>query len=191
MKLMKNMSDSELIKQLFLGQDRAFDVLFFRYNKDVRNVVHHFVKDRVITEDLSQDVFIRIYTSLKEKKYNEQGSFLPWCLRIARNLCMDYLRKAAQLRVSENTIDNNRFTTTMSQSAESCLVARQQEQQLNNLINRLSEEQKKVIRYRFYEELSFKEVASIMNTSVNTSLGRMRYGLMNLRKLAVNLPSVL
>ena len=188
---MQNMSDSDLITQLFNGQERAFDILFCRYNKDVRNVVHHYVKDRVVTEDLSQDVFIRIYISLKQKKYNEQGSFLPWCLRIARNQCMDYLRKSAQFRVSENVIDHNSYITPHSQSAESCLVARQQEQQLSSLINRLSEEQKKVIRYRFYEELSFKEVASIMNTSVNTSLGRMRYGLMNLRKLAANSPSVL
>jgi RNA polymerase sigma factor (sigma-70 family) len=191
MKIMQNMSDSELIKQLYNGQERAFDVLFCRYNKDVRNVIHHYVKDRIISEDLCQDVFIRIYTSFREKKYNEQGSFLPWCLRISRNLCMDYLRKAAQFRFSDGIIDNNRFVTPLSQSAENCLVARQQEQELNSLINRLSDDQKKVIRYRFYEELSFREVATIMNTSVNTSLGRMRYGLMNLRKLAVNKSAVL
>src|SRR4051812_33824545 len=107
MKILAHLSDKELIECLHKGYEKAFDVLFCRYKKNVRLVVLHYVKDKLVTEDLCQDAFIRIYTSLKTGKYNEQGSFLAWALHICRNLCMDHLRKASQLRVAAHEIPEN------------------------------------------------------------------------------------
>ncbi len=189
MRHLANLSDTELIANLRNGQEQAFDVLFRRYHKDIRNVILHYTKDRLITEDLSQDTFIKIYTSLKGGKYAEQGSFLPWALRIARNLCMDYLRKESQFSRSAKIIHDDCLFTTANQGAEAKLSAKQQDQQLHRFINRLPDDQKKVVHYRFFEELTFKEIAGLMNTSVNTSLGRMRYGVMHLRKQVAQTPS--
>lgn len=147
-----------------------------------RAVVLHCVKDRLPTEDLSQVAFLKIYTSLKCGKYNEQGKFLPWPLRIARNLCMDYLRKSPEHQSLYQMPADNFLRTPPQRNVDCKLTAKQQEQELNAFINRLPEDQKKVVYYRYFEEMSFKEIATLMNTSVNTSLGRMRYGLAHLRK---------
>lgn len=191
MRSLLSLSDSELIHQLYAGQEKAFDALLSRYEKDIRNVIHHHVKDRLTTEDLSQDAFLKIYTSLKKGKYNEQGKFLPWALRIARNLCMDHLRKATQMPVWSNVPYDDSLSTPVSHNAEYKLTMRQQEQHLSAFINRLPDDQKKVVYYRYFEELSFKEIAALMNTSVNTSLGRMRYGLAHLRKQINNTPALM
>lgn len=191
MRRLASLSDTELIAQLHAGHDKAFEVLLNRYAKDVRNVIMHYVQDRLLTEDLSQDAFLKIYTSLKCGKYNEQGKFLPWALRIARNLCMDHLRKAVQFPPSEQMLHHSRLCTSPQENADHKLSAKQQEQHLNFLLNTLPEDQKKVVRYRYFEELSYKEIAALMNTSVNTSLGRMRYGLMHLRRQMLNGPSAL
>jgi RNA polymerase sigma factor (sigma-70 family) len=140
-------------------------------------------------EDLSQDTFIKIYTSLKAGKYNEQGKFLPWALRITRNLCMDHLRRGVKHPVSGTLLHDNYVGTSTQQNAESSLALRQREEQMNAFINNLQEDQKKVIFYRYFEELSFKEIAILMNTSINTSVGRMRYGLMHLRRQVDGTPS--
>ena len=190
MRHLANLSDTELIANLRNGQEQAFDVLFRRYQKDIRNVILHYVKDKVLTEDLSQDSFIRIYASLKNGKYNEQGSFLPWALRIARNLCMDHLRKEAQFSKSNTSLHDDFQCTMPCQSAEARMTIKQRDEQLQLFINRLPDEQKKVVHYRFFEELSFKEIAALMNTSVNTSLGRMRYGVLHLRRQVAKTPAI-
>ena len=189
MRRLLSLSDTELIAQFHAGHDKAFDVLLNRCARDVRNVITHYVKDRLLTEDLSQDAFLKIYTSLKAGKYNEQGKFLPWALRIARNLCMDHLRKAGQLPPSGQLLHDDKRCTSSREGADYQLSAKQEEQRLNALINRLPDDQKKVVCYRYFEELSFKEIAALMNTSVNTSLGRMRYGLAHLRKQMQGSPS--
>jgi RNA polymerase sigma factor (sigma-70 family) len=177
MRRLLSLSDLELLQCFHAGQEKAFDVLLHRYQKDVRNVIQHYVKDRLLTEDLSQDVFLKVYTSLKRGTYNEQGKFLPWSLRIARNVCMDHLRKSAQLPPSGQILHDDYLCTDARHNAENKLILKQQEQQLTAIINHLPEDQKKVVCYRYYEERSFKEIARLMSTSVNTSLGRMRYGL--------------
>lgn len=188
MRRLLNLSDTELIEHLQMGHGKAFDVLIQRYEKDLRNVIYHYVKDWLLTDDLSQDVLIKIYTSLKQNKYNERGKFLPWALRIARNLCLDYLRKAAQVPRTSAIPHHDCLCTTAGQSAEGRLIARQQEQQLSVFINRLPHDQKQVVCYRIFEQRSYKEIAVRMNTSVNTSLARMRYGLTHLRKQVTNTP---
>ena len=190
MRTLQQLTDTELINSLLKGQEQAFDVLFIRSKTDVRKVIVHYVKDRALAEDLCQDVFLKIYTSLKCGKYDEQGKFKPWALRIAHNLCMDYLRKAGQMQiVFKATFDDN-YGPSTSHHAEHKMVAKQQEKYLNTLIERLPEEQKKVVRYRYFEELSFKEISALMNTSVNTSLGRMRYALGALNKQIQKIPAV-
>ena len=191
MRLLVKLSDTELIECFHQGQEKAFDVLFCRYQKDVRNVIAHYVRDRLVTEDLSQDAFIRIYTSLKRGKYNEQGKFISWALRIVRNLCMDYLRKVAQRPILGPMLQDDCLCTTENQDAGNKMATKQQQHRLNGLINRLPEDQKKVVYYRYFEELSFKEISALMNTSVNTSLGRMRYGLSHLRKQVTDRSSYL
>lgn len=188
MRLLRSLPDTELIECFNQGQEQAFDVLFCRYQTDVRNVIVHYVRDRLVTEDLSQDAFIRIYTSLKRGKYNEQGKFISWALRIVRNLCMDYLRKVAQRPASGPMLQDDCLCESACQNADNRLVAKQRQHHLSGLINHLPEDQKKVVYYRYYEDLSFKEISVRMNTSVNTSLGRMRYGLTHLRKQIKNCP---
>ncbi len=188
---MHNLSDTELIESFHGGDERSFGVLLGRYERDVRNVIVHCVKDRSVMEDLSQDVFIKVYTSLKAGKYNEQGKFLPWALRITRNLCMDHLRRAVQHPAPCTLLHDNYVGTSTRYSIENNLALRQREEQMGAFINNLQEDQKKVIFYRYFEELSFKEIATLMNTSINTSVGRMRYGLMHLRRQVDRTPSYL
>lgn len=180
--LLLNLSDKELIEHLQAGNAKAFDILFSRYRKDVRNVIVYYVRDKEVAEDICQDVFIRIYTSLKHERYNEHGSFLPWVLRIARNLCMDHLRKVSRLPAMVNGLADNGWHPIVQNYAEKRMLTKQQQHHMNGLINNLPEDQKKVVYYRYFEDLSFKEISMLMNTSINTSIGRMRYGLERLRK---------
>ena len=191
MKILLTLSDSELIESLQAGHEKAFEILIQRYVKDLRSEIQRYTKDHLLTEYLSQDILIKMYTSLQQNKYNEQAKFLPWALRITRNLCIDYLRKKARFQQADKVLHDDCLFTTLSQSAESRLAAKQQEQLLQVFIKRLPDEQQSVVYYRFFEELSFKEIAELMNTSVNTSLGRMRYGLAHLRRLISNTPSYL
>lgn len=191
MRRLLGLSDIELVISLQAGHEKALDVLLQRYKQDIRNIIWHYTKDDRIIEDLSQEVLIKIYTSLKQKKYNEQGKFLPWALRVTRNLCLDYLKKKAQLPHIGKFLHDDCLTIAASQNAENRLVAKQQEQQLSVFINRLPDDQKRVVYYRFFEELNYKEIAVLMNTSVNTSLGRMNYALTRLRKHVNNAPSFL
>lgn len=190
MRSMQSLSDTELIENFHGGDQRSFEALLGRYERDVRNVILHYVKERATVEDLSQDAFIKIYTSLKTGKYNEQGKFLPWALRITRNLCMDYLRRGVQHPVSGTLLHDN-YVGTSTNQVENRLALRQREEQISTFINNLQEDQKKVIFYRYFEGLSFKQIATLMNTSVNTSVGRMRYGLMHLRRQVDNTPAYL
>lgn len=189
MRRIQHLSDTELIQSLLQGCEQAFEVLFHRYGADVRNVIVHYIKDRSLSDDLSQEVFLKIYTSLKGGKYDEQGKFKPWALRIAHNLCMDYLRKARQMRVTLCAEWGDAFSISTTLAPNCRLTAKQQEQQLNTMIERLPPEQKQVVRYRYFEDLSFKEISALMNTSVNTSLGRMRYALGHLNKQMQKVPS--
>jgi RNA polymerase sigma factor (sigma-70 family) len=191
MRRLASLTDNELIESINQGCEKAFDILFVRYKDDVRNVILHYVKDRLETEDLTQDAFLKIYTSLKRGKYNDEGKFLPWALRIARNLCMDYLRKGPQRTVSQPVFNDPLFYSTTFCTAETALIDKQQQRHLNGFINRLPNEQKRVVYYRYFDELSFKKIAALMNTNVNTSLGRMRYGLSHLRKQLQQNPSLL
>ena len=175
----------ELVRLFSNGEERAFPVLYKRYQQNIYKVVVYYIKDRTLAEDMTQDVFIKIIHSIKEKRYCEDGKFLTWSLRIAYNHCMDHLRKPK--RVSYVTdFSSTVLACTATPSPETQLVIEQTATQLYRFIEKLPEEQKKVLCYRHFEELSFKEIAERTNTSVNTSLGRMRYALMHLRNMTKN-----
>ena len=190
MKNLSSLPDTELV-YLLPNKKEAFDVLFLRYKNDLRNVVVHYIKDKCQAEDLVQEAFLKIYLSLKAGKYNDENKFLPWALRIAHNLCMDYLRKAKpkQITLPEGK-EEFVYPSSYGDNAENKMIQAEQRRQLAVLTQKLSAEQKETVIYRYYGELSFKEIASLMNTSVNTSLGRVRYALQHLRSHVSNCPSL-
>jgi len=144
-----------------------------------------FVKDTYLAEDLFQDVFIKIIDTLKNKRYTEEGKFLPWALRIAHNLCVDYFRKVKRTPAIKTSDDQDIFEViNVSQEApDQKLMRGESHDKVRRMLDLLPEEQREIIVLRHYANLSFKEIAEITNCSINTALGRMRYGLINLRKM--------
>ena len=144
-----------------------------------------FVKDTYLAEDLFQDVFIKIIDTLKNKRYTEEGKFLPWALRIAHNLCVDYFRKVKRTPAIKTSDDQDIFEViNVSQEApDQKLMRGESHEKVRRMLDLLPEEQREIIVLRHYANLSFKEIAEITNCSINTALGRMRYGLINLRKM--------
>lgn len=182
----ENLEDHELIKYYRQGFEPAFAVLVRRHRKEIFQRIYSIVKDRMIADDILQDTFIKIVRSINEGIYNEGGKFLPWALTIARNLCLDRKRKEKRPKhfcyhvpLPENF--SKQSTTTRCRISE-----RQLQQQIEYILNQLPQVQREVIWYRHFEEMSFKEIADAMGTSVNTTTGRMRYALLNLNKLIGN-----
>ncbi|HEX2536478.1 MAG TPA: sigma-70 family RNA polymerase sigma factor [Chitinophagaceae bacterium] len=188
MKTLHALADNELIRQFREGNDRAFQELFLRYRTNLWTLVHHYVPDRLQAEDLLQETLIKVCLSLKAGRYNEEGKFLPWCLRIAHNLCMDHLRKPRMVAYVEDFSQTALAAETIF-SPEDRFIERQQQAQLVQLIHRLPEPIREVVAYRHFGELSFKEIAARTGAGVNTTLGRMRYGLMHLRKAMKDHPA--
>lgn len=181
MKELHLLSDTGLIHCFLKGNEKAFDVLFQRYRESIFKLLVHYVKDRDLAEDMTQEVFIKIFLSVKSSRYGEEGRFRNWALRIAHNHCMDHLRKPLR-HVSDLSAPGVARGT--EPSPEMRLIQTQTAARLHTLINKLPPEQKQVLYYRHFEDLSFKEIAALMNTSINTSLGRMRYALMHLGRMA-------
>jgi len=143
------------------------------------------VKDKYIAEDLFQDTFLKIVNNIRNDKYSEQGKFLPWALRIAHNLCIDHFRRVKQ-QVRITLSDGSDFFNLLpmkEEHAEEAIIRRQSEHNVQQIIDRLPEEQREVVIMRIYGEMSFKEIADITGVSINTALGRMRYALINLRRM--------
>jgi RNA polymerase sigma-70 factor (ECF subfamily) len=150
------------------------------------------VKDKYLAEDLFQDTFLKIIKTIKEGKYSEQGKFLPWAIRVARNLCMDYFRRT-RLQVTITLPDGQDISSLLGSSdwASDAIEKRQVHDTVRKLVEDLPEEQREVIVLRIYADLSFKEISDLTGVSINTALGRMRYALINLRKLVVDKQLVL
>ena len=188
MKSLEALTDTELIQRFQKGQEKAFAILYNRYQEKILHTIVYYVKDRTLAEDLSQEAYIKIIRSIQDNRYCDEGKFLPWALRIVHNHCMDHLRKPNRTAyVSDYT--NAMLANAVTSSVETDFVKAQTASFLHALVNHLSMEQKTVVRYRHFEELSFKEIAERTNTSVNTSLGRMRYALMHLRILSQKHPA--
>lgn len=184
-KEMSQVSDTELIKAFQEGDSHAVEVLINRYKDKVYSSLLFYVKDNYLAEDLFQDVFIKIIDTLQNKRYTEEGKFLPWALRIARNLCLDYFRKVKRnpsVKTSEYS-DIFDVLQLSDDAADTKMMHGQSHDRVRMMLDMLPEEQREIIVLRHYANLSFKEIAQITNCSINTALGRMRYGLINLRKL--------
>ena len=161
-----------------------FKVILY-YRHQIFNFINSKVNDRDKSEDIFQDTFIKVIKTLKNGSYNEEGKFLPWVMRIAHNLVIDYFRKSNRIPIIENKeeFDIFQFLSDTTPNAESVLVEEQVLKDIQNLIEELPEDQKEVLIMRLYRDMSFKEIAENTNVSINTALGRMRYAIINLRKM--------
>jgi len=179
------LSDYELIESFQQGNTRAFDILIDRYQEKIYNTILFMVKDSYLAEDLIQEIFIKIIDNIKQKKYAEEGKFLPWALRISHNFCIDHFRKVKRTPTIKTSDDQNIFEVIKfsDHAADYKMTRSQTHKNIQDLVDLLPEEQREIIVLRHYANLSFKEIAQMTNCSINTALGRMRYGLINLRKM--------
>ncbi|WNJ17720.1 sigma-70 family RNA polymerase sigma factor [Pontibacter sp. G13] len=178
--------DQDLIQGFMSGDNKCFEVLLERYKTKVFTTIYLIVKDRYIAEDLYQEVMIKVVKMIRAGKYNEEGKFLPWVVRIARNLAIDHFRKVQRTPITHDTADHHLFNSLLpaEASSEQQIIMDEEARYMRNLIQQLPEKQREVLVMRSYAEMSFKEIAALTNVSINTALGRMRYALLNLKKLA-------
>lgn len=179
-------TDFELVTEFLNGNQNSIEILINRHKDKVYTYIYLMVKNHELAEDLFQDTFIKVINSLHAGKYQDNGKFISWVIRIAHNLVIDYFRKENQLKVtSGDNCDYNVFNSQKfsDKTIEEKLVGEQISKDVRNLIDELPEDQREVIILRHFIGLSFKEIAGHTNVSINTALGRMRYALINLRKL--------
>jgi RNA polymerase sigma-70 factor (ECF subfamily) len=183
--LLINLSDSELVALYLKGDSKSFEALIQKHKNKIYAFILSKIRNRDLAEDIFQDTFIKVINSLQKGKYNEEGKFLPWVMRIANNLVIDYFRKSKKMRTIAPTDDFDIFDILQDgeKNIEDNLVNNQIHNDLRKLIEHLPEDQKEVLKMRYYAELSFKEISESTGVSINTALGRMRYALINLRKL--------
>ncbi len=183
------MSDKELVSIYIKGNELALEELVNRHRSRIYSYIFVTIKNQALAEDFFQDTFIKVIKTLKSGRYNEEGKFLPWVMRIAHNLMIDHFRKEKKFRkVSGRSRDNEDmdiFSTIGYDelNAEQRLVKNQVRTDVKELIERLPAEKKEVVKLRHYYDMSFKEISDFTNVSINTALGRMRYALINLRKM--------
>jgi len=183
--LLINLSDSELVALYLKGDSKSFEALIQKHKNKIYAFILSKIRNRDLAEDIFQDTFIKVINSLQKGKYNEEGKFLPWVMRIANNLVIDYFRKSKKMRTIAPTDNFDMFDILQDgeKNIEDNLVNNQIHKDLRKLIEHLPEDQKEVLKMRYYAELSFKEISESTGVSINTALGRMRYALINLRKL--------
>ena len=180
-------TDQQLVHLYIDGNSDALSTLVTRYKDKIYTSIYLLVKDKYLAEDLFQDVFIRIIDTLKGGRYTDEGKFLPWALRIAHNMCVDHFRKVKRSPSIKTSDDRDIFEVLnfSEPSAETKMMQSQSHDRVRRMIDLLPEDQREVIIMRHYADLSFKEIAELTNCSINTALGRMRYGLINMRKMMV------
>jgi RNA polymerase sigma-70 factor (ECF subfamily) len=192
MKTFIHATDTQLISVFQSGDNDALEALIHRYKEKVFTSILFLVKDKCLAEDLFQEVFIKVIDTLRNNRYNEEGKFLPWALRIAHNLCVDHFRKANRTQfIASDDKDIFELIGTTSEAADARMIQSQTRTLLQLMLDKLPGEQREVIVLRHYAGMSFKDIADITNSSINTALGRMRYGLINLRKMMVEKQLVL
>ena len=184
--LLSNLSDQELVKNYINGDNSSFEVLLNRHKNRVFAFIMSKIKNKDLSEDIFQDTYVKVVNSLQKGKYNEEGKFLPWVMRIAHNLVIDHFRKQKKMQIIRSNNDFDIFDVIKDSkiNADEKLIKEQIFSDLNSLINKLPSDQKEVLKMRYYEELSFKKIAEHFEISINTALGRMRYALINLRALS-------
>jgi RNA polymerase sigma-70 factor (ECF subfamily) len=185
MKSLSNLTDQQLIHAFQSGESAALEVLINRHKDKIYTSIYLLVKDKYLAEDIFQDVFIRVIDTVRGGRYNEEGKFLPWALRIAHNLCVDHFRKVKRTPTIRNSEDNDIFEVLnfSEEGADRSMMKKQSHDRVRLMLDQLPADQREVIVLRHFADMSFKEIANMTNCSINTALGRMRYGLINLRKM--------
>lgn len=181
------MTDEDLVVSYAEGNNSAFDVLLNRYKGCVHSYIYFIVRNKELTEDLFQETFVKVITTIKQGRYTDNGKFKAWIMRIAHNLIIDNFRQER----NENLISNDEVEVDLFNNMKLCdhtieekLVKQQVLEDVRRLVGFLPETQRKVLEMRFYQDMSFKEIADTTGVSINTALGRMRYAIMNMRRLA-------
>ena len=178
-------SDATLVNSYVNGDENALEVLILRHKQKIYSFIYSKVFDRDIAEDIFQDTFIKVIRTLKRNAYNEEGKFLPWVMRISHNLVIDYFRKSNRMPKFDNNGDFSIFSVLSDSdlNAEKRIIKEQVESDVRRLVDELPEDQREVLLMRIYKDMSFKEISEKTGVSINTALGRMRYALINLRKI--------
>ena len=188
MRSISNLNDQQLIQLFVNGDATALEDLINRHKDRIFTSIVILVKDKNLAEDIFQEVFIKIIDTLRSGSYTDEGKFLPWALRIAHNLCVDHFRTAKRNPVVYNKSEEYDMFETLNiteEGAEGRIMKSQSHEKIRQMLDLLPEDQREVIVLRHFANLSFKEIAEKTNCSINTALGRMRYGLINLRKMMV------
>jgi RNA polymerase sigma factor (sigma-70 family) len=187
MNSLRTKTDHELIHSFRDGDLQALEALVIRHKDKLYTSILFLVKDKYLAEDIFQDVLIKIIDTIRGGRYTEEGKFLPWAMRIAHNLCVDHFRKVKRTTAIKTSDDRDIFEVInfTEDGADVKIMKRQSHDRVRRMLDLLPEDQREVIILRHYADLSFKEIASLTNCSINTALGRMRYGLINLRKMMV------
>jgi RNA polymerase sigma-70 factor (ECF subfamily) len=183
---MSILPDNILIQQYLKGDNESFEILLTKYKQRIYSFIYSKIKDRDIADDVFQDTFIKVIQTLKKGAYNEEGRFVSWVMRIAHNLIIDHFRRQQRMPMYD-TYDHEQDVfyrlSEPSKNIEDMIIDSQIKSDINVLMLELPENQYEVLKMRLFQDMSFKEIAKRTNVSINTSLGRMRYGLINLRKL--------
>ena len=184
----KIIADSVLVSNYINGSEKSLEVLVIRHKQRIFSFILSKVLDREVAEDIFQDTFIKVINNLKLGKYNEEGKFLPWTMRIAHNLIIDFFRKGNRMPTFQNTDEFDIFSVLSDNSltAEGKIIKNQIHDDVRKLVDELPEDQREVLMMRIFRDMSFKEISEQTDVSINTALGRMRYALINLRKMIDN-----
>ena len=187
MKSLSSLPDQQLVDLYMGGNSAALSTLVLRYKSKLYTSIYLLVKDKYLAEDMFQDVFIRVIDKLNSGHYTEEGKFLPWIMRIAHNMCLDHFRKTKRLPAikTSDEVDIFEMLNFSVKSAEENMITDQSRDRVRKMLDMLPEDQREIIIMRHYADLTFKEIAALKDISINTALGRMRYGLINLRKTMV------
>ncbi len=185
MKHLTSLTDRQLAQCYMNGEPAALEQLVIRHKAKLFSYIQLQVKNKDLAEDIFQDMFIKIIDSLNKGRYNEEGKFIQWAMRIAQNLCIDHFRKVKTTPVIRMSYENEMFEgiTHAEAAADVVMIRNQSYERVRVMLDQLPQEQREVIIMRHYADLKFRDIASLLNCSLNTALGRMRYGLINLRKM--------
>ncbi len=177
--------DALLVKNYIAGDENSLSILINKHQSKIYGFIYSKMPDRDVADDIFQDTFIKVIKTLKSNSYNEEGKFLPWVMRISHNLIVDHFRKNKKMPMLRETEDFSIFSilSDSSPNAECRIITDAIEKDLQKIIQELPDDQKEVLLMRIYQDLSFNEIAELTGVSINTALGRMRYALMNLRKI--------
>lgn len=186
---MLQLEDHVLVSKYISGEEKAFETLLLKHKDRIYNFIYIKIKDPALSQDIFQDTFVKIVNTLRKGAYNEEGKFLPWAMRIAHNLVIDYFRKANKVRlISETSFKSDDFNIFSilkleDENIQESWSREELETQMVDLIDHLPYSQKEILIMRIFQEMSFKDIAKKEGISINTALGRMRYALINMRKL--------